>query len=523
MSLSPDRAPRALDFELLAEIAVGATARIELCRVTAGARTGELVAVKRLHAYIAEDPQFLDMFRDEVWMTAALKHRHVVEVLGWGEDAEGPYLAVECVRGVSLARLMKTVFDTGEVFSERMVVFLGACICEGLAAAHAVRSAEGELLHLVHRDLTPGNVLLGFDGEVKITDFGLAKAKSRLTKTLTGLLKGQPQFMSPEQVRSEPLDARSDIFALGVLLFELFAGRGPWNATNELDVMRAITERAPLDLRTLRPKLDRALADVVARCLEKRPDSRFQSARELGARLDQWLAAHGYREDNQESLSRFVRRNAMRQMRWFERAVGGEFVEQAREERRADRARGGPARPRDHTHDDESTEQPPPEDSDWGAEDGPTLIKKSASARAMIEALRGKGRGGAGGAGAPGEGRPSGKGAARDTPAAGTGATSAAGAGAPGERKSERGEDETRPVGRAAVARALAKLTEGRPAAVVVPPAIPSDADDTARRRAVTAAAGASRPGVIAPPDPEAPPVPSVRPPAPGTAAGASS
>jgi serine/threonine-protein kinase len=318
-----------LSFELLAEIAVGATARIELCRVVAGRRHGELVVVKRLHPHIAEDPQFVDMFRDEVWLTAALKHPQVVEVVGWGQDQLGPWFAVEFVRGVSLQRLMKTVFETGERFTERMVVYLARSLCDGLAAAHGLRSAEGEHLNLVHRDLTPGNVLVGFDGNVKITDFGLAKAKQRLTKTLTGLLKGSPQYMSPEQVRGEPLDARSDIFALGVLLFELFTGRRPWSATTDLDAMRAITDEPPADMLALRPRMDKALAEVVTRCLEKKPSNRFQSSRELSDRFQEWLTAHGYRGDNQLTLARFVRRNAMRQMRWFERAVAGEFIEEA--------------------------------------------------------------------------------------------------------------------------------------------------------------------------------------------------
>jgi serine/threonine-protein kinase len=208
--VQPSKAPLGeLRFDRLAEIAVGETASVELCRVRAGPSKGQLVAVKRLHRHIAEDPQFLAMFRDEVWMSAALKHENVVGVTGWGNDEHGLYLAVELVRGVSMARLMKTVFETGERFTERQVVFLGKCICDGLAAAHSLRSETGEHLHLVHRDLTPGNVLLSFDGKVKITDFGLAKAKQRLTRTLTGLLKGQPQYMSPEQIRRALLGAPS--------------------------------------------------------------------------------------------------------------------------------------------------------------------------------------------------------------------------------------------------------------------------------------------------------------------------
>src|SRR5262245_59195066 len=162
MVKSPDPAAGAISFQLLAEIAFGATARIDLCRAITANRPGiegQLLAVKRLHPHVAEDPGFANQFLDEVWMTAALKSPNVVEVRGWGSDEQGAYLAVELVQGVALARLMKTVFETGEVFSERMVVFIGSRLCRGLAAAHALRAPNGEILTLVHRDLAPANVL----------------------------------------------------------------------------------------------------------------------------------------------------------------------------------------------------------------------------------------------------------------------------------------------------------------------------------------------------------------------------
>ena len=384
-----------LGFEVLAEIAVGDTAGVELCRVVEGPRDGELLAVKRLHPHIAEDPQFLDMFRDEVWMTAALKHPNVVEVVGWGHDDEGLYLGVELVRGVSLARLSKTVFETGEMFTERMVVYVASLLCDGLVTAHDLRGSDGELLGLVHRDLTPGNVLLGFEGEVKITDFGLAKAKQRLTKTLTGLLKGQPQYMAPEQIRAERLDGRTDIFALGVVLFELFSGRRPWNAANDLDAMRATSEKPHDDLLELRPKIDKALVEVVNHCLEKDPDARYQSATELRDRLREWLHVHGYHDGNKQALARFVRRNAMRQMRWFERAIAGEFT--VRQANGQPLRRGGskPKRSEAPRHASPTASQPgqdgDEEHIDWG-EDGPTLIQRSQEAkRAIRRAVRGGG------------------------------------------------------------------------------------------------------------------------------------
>jgi serine/threonine-protein kinase len=325
----PGPAAGALPFSVLAEIAVGATARVDLCRVLPPhLKQGQLLAVKRLHPHIAEDPTFVNQFLDEVWMTAALKHANVVEVAGWGNDEQGSYLAVELVQGVSLFRLMKTIFDTGEAFTERMVVYLGACITRGLAAAHGLRAPNGEVLNLVHRDLTPGNVLLGFNGEVKIADFGLAKAKQRLTKTLTGMRKGEPTYMAPEAARADVIDARADLFSFGVLLFELFSGRRPWVGKTDIEMVQLSLRDPPADLRVLRPKIDRELVNVVNRCLEKDPAARFQSAREITERFDEWLLVHGYQEGNEEALARFVRRNAMRQMRWFERAIAGEMAPQ---------------------------------------------------------------------------------------------------------------------------------------------------------------------------------------------------
>ncbi|MGK3964256.1 serine/threonine-protein kinase [Sorangium sp. So ce118] len=330
MSRLPAPAPAALSLQFLAEIASGATTRVDLCRSVGPHRPGELLAVKRLHPHYAEDPAVSTRFFDEVRTTAALKHPNVVEVAGWGTDEQGSYFAVELVQGVSLARLMKTVFDTGEVFSERLVVHIGATLCRGLAAAHELRSPAGELLNLVHRDLTPGNVLVGFQGEVKIADFGLAKSSLRVMTTAVGARRRVTTYMAPEQARGGPADKRSDLFSLGVVLFELFAGKHPWPSSSDYELLRNLTTQPAADLRELRPKIDKELVAIVTRCLEKEASSRFQSADEILARLEGWLRSHGYLEGNEEALGRFVRRNAMRQMRWFERAVSGGFADVAK-------------------------------------------------------------------------------------------------------------------------------------------------------------------------------------------------
>jgi serine/threonine protein kinase len=316
---------RQLAFEHVAHLAVGTTANVELCRVVQGEHVGKLAAVKRLLPQMAGDPDFVSMFRDEMWMASALRHPNVAEVLGWGEDEHGLYLAVEFVRGVSLLRLMKSVMTTGEAFNERLIVYLAARVCAGLAAAHELRAPSGEFLNLVHRDLTPGNILTAFDGDVKISDFGLAKAKQRVTQTAIGVTKGELAYMSPEQVMGQRLDARSDLFALGVVMFEVFTHQRPWQVDTVKDALVGIVQSPHPDMAELCPKVDKALVTMVHRLLSKDPSDRFQSASELQQALENWLHLHGYR-DSRDSLARFVRRNSMRQMRWLERALAGQLT-----------------------------------------------------------------------------------------------------------------------------------------------------------------------------------------------------
>jgi eukaryotic-like serine/threonine-protein kinase len=317
--------PAPLAFERLAVLAVSPRGRVELCRVVSGESYGAVVAVKRLPIDLASDADLGDMFRDEIRIAAALDHQNVTRVLGWGEDERGLYLATEFVRGVSLGRLMRTVFLTGEAFTERLIVYLAAAACAGLAAAHELRAPSGDFLNLVHRDLTPGNILLGFEGSVKLTDFGLAKTKHGMTHTAQGITKGEPSYMSPEQVCGLPLDARSDVYALGVVLYELFAQRRPYAVTTVEEALDKVVRGPAIDLGAPCPRIDRALVALVNRCLAKERGERWQSSREVHDKLEEWLALHGY-HDNKTTLARFVRRNAMRQMRWLDRALAGELV-----------------------------------------------------------------------------------------------------------------------------------------------------------------------------------------------------
>ena len=321
-----------MSLELLADIAIGGTARVELCRAHGEGHAGRLVAVKRLHPQLAREAGVVDALLADVWQASALHHPNVVEVLGLATDTRGPWVAYELVQSVSLARLMKTVAKTGESFHERMAVYIGWCIARGLSAAQRLRMPDGGSVELVHRDLVPESVLVGFAGDVKIADFGWARTKRRVGDSMAGApVRRGSMLVSPEEVRGLEVDHRADLFSLGALLYELISGRAPWAAEAPLELLRRVVEDSPPDLRRVRPSVDEELSSVVMRCLERDPRGRFQHAGAVLVRLEAWLAPHSYDEDNRGALSRFVRRNAMKQMQWFERALAAQ--EQAEERR----------------------------------------------------------------------------------------------------------------------------------------------------------------------------------------------
>src|SRR6185437_7769978 len=315
-----------MELDSLAEVARGGMGSVELARALDGRLQGQILAVKRLHPNIAEDPEFVSMFLDEAWVTAALKHPNVAEVMAWGNDSKGMFLAIELVQGVSMSRLIKEAQTNQEAFAERTVAYICSQISGGLVAAHTLTAPDGSPLGIVHRDLTPANILISFDGQVKIIDFGIAKAEERISHTRTGQLKGKPAYMAPEQQRGGAIDARADLFAFGVVMFEMLAGRRPWTSKGAFDVMMEISNDPHPDLGELRKGLNPEFVAIAHKCLEKKAEDRFQTAAEIKVRLDGWLAAKGFSADDQHSLAQFVLRNSQPQVLWWQEALRGEHA-----------------------------------------------------------------------------------------------------------------------------------------------------------------------------------------------------
>jgi len=258
---------------------------VKLCRAHSGPSAGHYVAVKRLHSHLEKQKDVTDAFLDEVWLTAALQHPNVVEPIDWGHDADGSFLVMQFVPGDSLRALLRACELQQFPVPIDVVVEIIARAAAGLHAAHEVGNEGGESLHVVHRDVSPANILLGFDGSVKLIDFGVAKRGDRIVTTQTGTIKGKVGYMSPEQVRGKKLDRRSDIFSLGVVAWEALTLCRLYSAPSEFDAVRMICEEEPVAPSEIRGDVPTALDAVVLRCLAKDRALRFATCADLEAAL----------------------------------------------------------------------------------------------------------------------------------------------------------------------------------------------------------------------------------------------
>lgn len=242
-------------------------------------------AVKHLHPHFARDPRARQMLEEEARIAGALSHPNVVGVHDYGEDSVGPYLVMDFVDGMTLARVLALEEEDGERLPISVCVGIARDIARGLDAIHNATNARGQPLELVHRDLSPRNVLLGFDGSVRVTDFGIARAEDRDVHTTMGLVKGTPGYLAPERLRFEAPCARTDLFSLGVLLHEMLSGERLYGGGIERAAKRILTEPVP-DIGEVRPETPPGLTNLLFHLLAKSPDDRPASAAEVVRMLD---------------------------------------------------------------------------------------------------------------------------------------------------------------------------------------------------------------------------------------------
>jgi eukaryotic-like serine/threonine-protein kinase len=279
-------------YELLLPIAAGGMAMVWAARVKGTRGFQKIVAVKTMLSKLSEDAQFEQMFLDEASLASQIRHPNVVEISDLGEQDGVLYLAMEWIDGVPLNQLMKAAKPAGGV-PLPVAVRIVMNACAGLHAAHELRDAKGQLIGLVHRDVSPQNILVTYDGVSKVVDFGVAKATAMGGgATMAGQLKGKVSYMAPEQVRGEAIDRRVDIFALGIVLYALTTGKHPFRRENEAATMYTIASTdAVVSPRKFLPDYPASLEVVLLKALAKNPAERYGTASELLRALDQCLPA----------------------------------------------------------------------------------------------------------------------------------------------------------------------------------------------------------------------------------------
>jgi len=276
---------------LLERLHLGGIAELFLARATGIPGAEPLVALKRLLP--TQDEELVSLFVDEARIAAQLGHGNIARMLEVGSQDDQYFIAMEYISGRSLRALLQSPMVGGRPMAVEQAAYLAGELCDGLDYAHRKKDFQGRELGIVHRGVSPENVLLAYDGSVKLVDFGMAKAASSSHQTQAGSLKGKFGYMSPEQMLGQPLDRRSDIFSVGVVLFEMLTGTNPFIADSDLESMRRVSEADVPAPRSLNPELPEAVEAILLKALAKDRDARFQWASELQQALLPFTLAEG--------------------------------------------------------------------------------------------------------------------------------------------------------------------------------------------------------------------------------------
>ncbi|MEC7526206.1 MAG: serine/threonine-protein kinase [Myxococcota bacterium] len=293
-------------FTLLSELGAGGMATVYLGKDALAEGIERLVAIKTIHAQLADQDAFVDMFLDEARIATLINHPNVCSVLDFGRADGAYFMAMEYLVGEPLSEVIRQVWEhrLHDPVLEALP-FLAARIvadaCEGLHAAHETAGVGGQRLEVVHRDVSPQNLFVTYEGTVKVVDFGCAKAVQRITETSAGIFKGKLAYAAPEQLQIRKLDARTDVWALGAVLWETLTLERIFKRDSPMQTARAILEEPIPRVDEVDPYLPRELGDIVARALTRDPNGRWQSAREMGRALRGFIAGAGANFESAET------------------------------------------------------------------------------------------------------------------------------------------------------------------------------------------------------------------------------
>lgn len=281
-------------YDLVAELASGGMATVYLARLSAVGGFQRSFAIKRLHPHLAGNSDFVQMFFDEARLAALIRHPNVVPILEVGEGADGYYLVMEYIEGDTFASLLSKTSSRGQRMPNAVVLRIVIEMLHGLHAAHELKDDHGHLVGLVHRDVSPQNVMVGTDGITRITDFGVARAASALSETRAGQLKGKLAYMAPEQASGrQDVDRRVDVFAAGVVLWEALAFRRLFKAANEAMTLSRVLTEPIVSPEQFSPGVPPGVAAVCLKALERDLSRRYVSAVEFATALERAALAAG--------------------------------------------------------------------------------------------------------------------------------------------------------------------------------------------------------------------------------------
>ncbi len=268
-------------YRLLRRIAIGGMAEIYLAEYQGDLGFSKQVVIKRIHDHLLEDEEFLEMFKEEARLSSRLNHHNITQVIDFGNIEGSYFIAMEYVDGLDLASLQARILKHGLLLPFGMVLFIATEVCNALSYAHEFR-LSGEMKEgVVHRDVSPQNILLSREGEIKLADFGIAKAFMGKKPTQAGYLKGKLAYMSPEQAWGKEIDHRSDIYSLGIILYELLTGRRLFWRKSDVATLEAVRAGKIEPLRTYDENIPELLEEAVLKALDRDPNKRYQTVKQL--------------------------------------------------------------------------------------------------------------------------------------------------------------------------------------------------------------------------------------------------
>lgn len=285
-------------YTLIDRIAVGGMAEIFLARQAGIENFEKTIVIKRIRPHLSKQPNFVKMFLNEAKLAAQLNHPNIVQIYDLGKIGESYFIAMEYVFGRDMRRIIPKADSLGIPFPMVYALKIASSVCEGLYYAHQKTDTYGTALNIVHRDVTPENIFVSFDGTVKVLDFGIAKAANQIEQTRAGEIKGKLSYMSPEQCMGKQLDNRSDLFSLGTVLYEWLTGFKLFTGDSEVAILKSITEGKIYAPSYFKADIPEAVEAILMKALEKDRERRYQTAWDMQYDLDQFLSQYEFTPSN---------------------------------------------------------------------------------------------------------------------------------------------------------------------------------------------------------------------------------